>query len=105
MYIYAEIMTTLSSFLKIARNKYFISITFFIVWMAFFDPRDWGLIYSRSQKLDELEKSETILADQIKVTREELHALQTSSATIEKYAREKYLMKKDGEELFLIQTP
>jgi cell division protein FtsB len=30
--------------------------------------------------------------------------LKTSAATIEKFAREKYMMKRDGEDLFLIQT-
>lgn len=99
------LMNSLSGFLQLAKNKYFIAIAFFIVWMAFFDPRDWGLIMARSKKLHELEKSEAHLADQIKSTREELNSLQTSSATIEKYAREKYLMKKDGEDIFLVTTP
>jgi cell division protein DivIC len=98
-------MKPLNQFLRIARNKYFIAAAFFIVWMAFFDPRDWGVIRSRTQKLNELEKSEKHLTRQIEETQKELLSLQTSAATIEKYAREKYLMKRDHEEIFIIKKP
>jgi cell division protein FtsB len=71
--------------------------------MSFFDPRDWGLIASRSSKLKELEASEARLTKEIAITSQELNSLKTSAATIEKYAREKYLMKKDNEDIFIIR--
>jgi hypothetical protein len=98
-------MKSLNKFLNIAQNKYFLVITFFVVWMAFFDPRDWSLIYERRQKLQELEKSQDHMTAEITSTRKELHSLKTSALTIEKYAREKYLMKKDNEDLFIVKTP
>lgn len=91
--------------LSIFKNKYFIAGVFFIVWMLFFDPKDWGLISARINKLDELQKSEQQLSKQITDTRKELNLLKTSAQTIEKYAREKYYMKKDNEDLFLVKTP
>jgi cell division protein FtsB len=98
-------MKSLNKFLNIAQNKYFLVIAFFVVWMAFFDPRDWSLIYERRQKLQELEKSQNHMTAEITSTRKELHSLKTSALTIEKYAREKYLMKKDNEDLFIVKTP
>ena len=98
-------MNKLSAFLSIFKNKYFIAGVFFIVWMLFFDPKDWGLISARINKLDELQKSEQQLSKQIADTRKELNLLKTSAQTIEKYAREKYYMKKDNEDLFLVKTP
>jgi hypothetical protein len=89
----------------ILKNKYFIAIISFLVWMTFFDPKDWGLIASRKEKLRELEKSEQHLDKQIAETRTELNLLKTSAQTIERYAREKYLMKKDNEDIFLVNTP
>ena len=86
-------------------NKYLIAGIFFLVWMMFFDPKDWGLIMNRQEKLNELEQSEKILHKQISESKAELHLLKTSAETIEKYAREKYMMKKDNEDIFIVKTP
>jgi cell division protein FtsB len=92
----------MNKFKKTVRNKYFISVAFFIVWMGFFDPKDWSNLSIKRDKLKELQKSETALNNQIAETRVELSQLKTSAETIEKYAREKYLMKKENEDIFLI---
>lgn len=73
--------------------------------MLFFDMKDWPLISSRKDKLSDLQKSEEHLNKQIADTRQELGLLKTNAQTIEKYAREKYLMKKDNEDLFIVNTP
>lgn len=98
-------MKNVGAVLKVLNNKYLIAGVFFVVWMMFFDPKDWGLIINRKQKLNELEKSETTLRKQIADSKSELHLLKTSAETIEKYAREKYMMKKDNEDLFIVKTP
>ena len=76
----------------------------FIVWMLFFDPKDWALMYDRQNKLTDLNKSEQHLDNQIKETRLELDLLKTSAQTIERYAREKYYMKKENEDLFIVNS-
>ena len=86
------------------KNKYFIAVAFFIIWMSFFDPKDWGLLFARKEKLRDLEKSEKHLTLQIADTRKELDLLKTNAQTIEKYAREKYYMKKDNEDLFIVNS-
>ena len=91
--------------LSFAKNKYIIALICFLVWMLFFDPKDWSLISSRRDKLKELQKSERQLNRHIAETRTELDLLKTNAGTIEKYAREKYLMKKDNEDLFLVNEP
>ena len=91
--------------LNIFKNKYFVTITLFVVWMAFFDTKDWGLIRERQIKLDALQKSEKEMAKLITDTRAELSMLKTSAESVEKYAREKYLMKKDNEDIFVVKTP
>jgi cell division protein FtsB len=98
-------MKQFSGILSVLKNKYFIAATFFVVWMIFFDPKDWGLIAARIQKVKELEQSEQHLTQQITDTRKELSLLKTNAQTVEKYAREKYLMKKDNEDLFIVKTP
>ena len=86
---------------RFLKNKYLLVILFFLVWMAFFDPKDWGLIASRMEKLNNLEVAEKQLSGQISETKAELQELKTSAATIEKYARERFRMKKDNEEVFI----
>ena len=98
-------MTTLNRAFSFARNKYLIALAAFIVWMLFFDPKDWSLISGRREKLKELQKSERVLAGQIAETKKELSLLKTNAQTIERYAREKYLMKKDNEDLFIVNLP
>jgi cell division protein FtsB len=98
-------MKQFSGILSILKNKYFIATAFFVVWMLFFDPKDWASIVARQSKLQELRQSEEHLTSQIADTRKELGLLKTSAQTIEKYAREKYYMKKDNEDLFIVKTP
>jgi cell division protein DivIC len=98
-------MKKLTPIFNILKNKYLIAGVFFIVWMLFFDPKDWGLISARINKLEDLQKSEQQLTKQITYTKKELTLLKTSAQTLEKYAREKYYMKKDNEDLFIVKTP
>ena len=86
------------------KNKYFLAGTFFIVWMFFFDPRDWGVAFEKNAKLRELQKSEFHLTETIKETKDQLGQLKNNAQTIEKYARENYLMKKDNEDLFIVSS-
>lgn len=95
-------MKYISNTFSFIRNKYVIASIAFIIWMLFFDPKDWALIHSRQNKLSDLQKSEQHLDNQIKETRLELDLLKTNAQTIERYAREKYYMKKENEDLFIV---
>ena len=97
-------MNYMSSTFSFIRNKYLIASVAFIIWMLFFDPKDWALMYDRQNKLTDLNTSEQHLDNQIKETRLELDLLKTSAQTIERYAREKYYMKKENEDLFIVNS-
>ena len=84
------------------KNKYLLAAMLFLVWMLFFDPKDLGNEYSKWTKYKELQSSEEHLINKISETRAELKELKNNAQTIEKYAREKYLMKKDNEDLFIM---
>ena len=70
--------------------------------MFFFNEKDLITEVKRRDKLKELQKSEEHLSDMIRETKQELGQLKNNAQTIEKYAREKYLMKRDNEDLYLI---
>lgn len=88
------------------KNKYLLTGVFFVVWMLFFDPKDILSDMDRREKLKELEKSELHLKNLISESGTELNQLKNNAQSLEKYAREKYMMKKDNEDLFIINpTP
>lgn len=90
-------------FLQFARNKYLLTLTVFGVWMIFFDTQDIITTHFTLRKeLRQLEESRQYYLGQIEDTKKELDQLKSDPATLEKYAREKYLMKKDNEDLFII---
>ena len=87
----------------ILTNKYLLAGTAFAIWMLFFDRNNAPLQMQRVQELNKLEKSEQLLSRQIVETRQELDLLKNNPATLEKYAREKYLMKKENEDLYIVK--
>jgi cell division protein FtsB len=70
--------------------------------MLFLDKNDLFTQQNRRQELRKLEQSKSHYTREIELERKELELLKRNPATLEKYAREKYLMKKDNEELFII---
>jgi cell division protein FtsB len=87
------------------RNKYILTAIGFAVWILFFDGRDFITTHFREkEELKKLEQSKKYYEQQIATTKLELEQLRSNPALLEKYAREKYLMKKDNEDLFLIRT-
>lgn len=83
-------------------NKYLITGIAFAVWMLFFDRNDVTLQIHRARELNKLEQNEKNMAVRITNTQQELDLLKTNPETLEKYAREKFMMKKDNEDLYIV---
>jgi len=85
------------------KNKYLLSGIAFLVWILFLDNKnDLFSQYERLSRSGELTKNEDHLSNQITETQKELDLLKNNAQSIEKYAREKYMMKKDNEDLFIL---
>jgi cell division protein DivIC len=91
--------------MKILTNKYLIATVLFLVFLVFFDDRDLVSNYRHTRQLKALKQSKQYYEDEITKTRQELKQLRTDAALLEKYAREKYLMKRDNEDIFLVREP
>jgi cell division protein DivIC len=86
------------------KNKYVLTALCFGVWILFIDDRDFVTTHFRHLKeLHKLEARKVYFEDQILTVRKELDQLKSNPGTLEKYAREKYLMKRDNEDLFVIK--
>ena len=91
------------NFLTWRKSKYPLTLLGFAVWMFFFDDRDIITTHIRHpHELKQLKQSKAYYEEQINNTRTELKQLKLNTAPIEKYAREKYFMKRDNEDLFVI---
>lgn len=83
-------------------NRYSLTLICFLAWMVFFDRDDIPSQWARHRQLEELKRSRDYYREQAILARHELDSMKTDPAVLERIAREKYLMKKDGEELFVI---
>lgn len=87
--------------IKIA--KYAIALVVFIVWVGFLDVHNFKSQLKYRMKIKELEDEKVYYLEKIKEDSTQLHKLNTNDENLEKYAREKYHMKKSGEEIFLVK--
>ena len=94
-----KLLTYIPSWLK---NKYLISFAVFCAIIFFFDKNDIFTQLNRRHELQQLQQSKEYYTTRISLERKELEQLKTNPATLEKYAREKYLMKRESEDLFVI---
>jgi len=85
------------------RNFYLLGIIFFAVWMLFFDSNDWISRYKMSAKLRQLENERDYYLEKIEEVKKDQAELMGNKELLEKFAREKYLMKKETEDIFVIQ--
>jgi cell division protein FtsB len=90
---------------KIARflgNKFFIATAVFLAVMLFLDKNDLFTTLERKKELQNLEESRKHFKKELSDLQKIKSGLENDPAVIEKLAREKYLMKRDNEDLFLI---
>jgi cell division protein DivIC len=84
------------------RNKFFIAGLGFLVWLLFFDRNDFFIQRERRAELSDLQASKKHYQEQIAKERRFADNLRHDPATIERFARERYGMKRDNEDLFLV---
>ena len=88
--------------LKFVKITYGIIIILFIFWMIFFDSNSLIIHSELNYDIKELNEQKTYYEKEISKDNIELKMIQSDSG-LEKYAREKLFMKKDNEEIFLIE--
>ena len=84
------------------KNKYFLVLMVFLIWVTFIDKNNLISQYQDRQALYELDKEKRYYQNEIQTTQEKLRELKTDNRSKEKFAREKYLMKKENEEIWLV---
>ncbi len=88
-------------FLKFLGSKYTLVSAFFIVWMLFLDNYSYMDSRILDKEINELEDNKKYYQDEIAKDEQSIKNL-NNPGQIEKYAREKYFMKKDSEDIYII---
>ena len=88
--------------LKIFGNIYFITGATFLVWMLFFDSNSALSNYKMNQKQKALEEEQAYYEKEIIRIDENMQELSSDAKKLEKFAREKYMFKKRGEDIYVI---
>jgi cell division protein DivIC len=88
--------------LKYLGNRYVLVLVFFIVWMLFLDNTSYFEHRVLNSDIEELENNKEYYKQEIKKDLENIKLLQNPDQ-VEKYAREKYYMKRDSEDIYIIE--
>lgn len=85
------------------RNFYFVTGITFLVWMTFLDSNDLINRYRMSAKLRSLEHEREYYREKIEDVERDRTDLMGTIESLERFAREKYLMKRDQEDIFIVE--
>ena len=97
---FSKITSKLPFFL---RNKYIFTAAVFLLWILFFDKTNVVNHVGQLGKIHTLKNQKQFYEDGIGKASAQLDQLNTNNETLEKFAREQYYLKKEGEDIFLIE--
>ena len=89
----------------LVKNKFFLISLAFLFWMVFFDKNDLFSQYQYHQQVKKLKQERDFYKTETAKVAKDLDELTSNPQKLEKFAREKYLMKKANEDVFVIVSP
>ena len=88
---------------KSLKNKYVITLVIFTVWILFFDKTNVKNWLSESGKNSRMEREKKYYEDEIINVDKQLTLLRSNNDSLQKFAREQFYLKRDNEEIFIIE--
>lgn len=85
-------------------NKYLITLVLFIVWLLFFDKNDVFTQLDLSRQTKKLYEEKKYYQAEIRKNKALIEEFKNNVQSVETFARERYWMKKDNEEVYVIST-
>lgn len=84
------------------KNIFVLILFVFLIWMLFFDANSWLIHRELNNEIDDLESQKEYYKKEIEKDKKAIKKLSTEDG-LEKFAREEYYMKRDNEEIFIIE--
>lgn len=92
----------MAKYLKYTKNFYFVFTVLFIVWMVLIDSNDIISHFKLRSKLSDLKDQKAYYQERKEKIQAEREELLSNYELLEKFARERYLMKRKTEDLYVI---
>jgi cell division protein FtsB len=89
-------------FFKLIKNKFVLTGLIFFIWLLFFDKNNLLQRADAVENLNQLRKDKIYYKERIDQARQRINELKTDKKSLEKFAREQYLMKKEDEDIFIV---
>lgn len=84
-------------------NKYLIVTVLFVVWMFFFDQNSYFIHKELDHEIKELVKDKKYYEEKLEKETIQIHQMKINASEIERVAREKHYLKKENEDVFIIE--
>lgn len=91
-----------NKWVRIFSNKYLLIVLLFSLWMFFFDTNSFFIHNELNNSIETLETNKKIYKDEIEKDKVFIEKMKDSNE-VEKYAREKYYLKKENEDIYIIE--
>ena len=91
-----------NSAFKILTNIFVLIFIPFLIWMLFFDDNSYLVHRKFNQEIEDLENTISFYKIKIKEDQATIKKLD-DSLQLERFAREQYLMKKENEDIYIIE--
>ncbi len=88
---------------KVFWNKYGITLLVFFFIFVFFSEHNLISRWKNSREIHRLENEIEYYENQIRKDKKEIKKIQSGNDRLEKYGREKFYLKKEGEDIFIIE--
>lgn len=88
--------------LKPFKNIFILILAVFVVWMLFFDANSWLIHHELNNDIDALESEKEYYQKEIEKDNKAIKTLNNKEG-LEKFAREEYYMKRDSEDIYIIE--
>jgi len=88
---------------KFITNTYVLILIFFVIWMLLFDSNSYLIHKELNEDIDALEQNKEFYQNEIRKDQEFIKKL-SDSFELEKFAREKYYLKRDSEDIYIIEV-
>lgn len=89
-------------YFKLLTNIFVVILIPFIIWMIFFDENSYLVHRKFNKEIQDLENTISFYEEKIAEDKETIKKLK-DSLELERFAREKYLMKKENEDIYIIE--
>ncbi len=92
-----------SRWYKIFLNKYLIVGVFFLVWMVFFDQNSYFIHKELDNEIKKLNRDKNYYQEKLVKETIQINRMRRDSNEIERIAREKHYLKKESEDVFIVE--